>query len=401
MVLLAVGVLLGGSVAGWLALRRGNGRSASVKALPPLHSVTRADGTRAIEIDETALAQVCRSAGLPAPPPPDSVDSEAYQLIYNAVREAVAARSAETVGRLGAAYEGNGFVERGLVCYEQAVKLDPQAGVWWHLLGEAQLNKGDGDAALAALTRASALDPQNTAALALRGNLLIERGAFAEAEECYRRYVQSRPQDPLGHFALGRIALATGDAAGARSQLEETIKYAERYQQAHLLLARALERLGEQEAARRSLELAAAYKNEKPPSLHDPNHADVLRSGNSTMALQKLMVFYSQSGRNEEAYKLAQQIVARRPDDYSNYRNLGALGEQTGRPSAAIEHYRHAIALNPRYVEGYVALARVLRDQNQDEEALQAINQALSLDASNAAAASVRTSLLAKLHRKE
>jgi tetratricopeptide (TPR) repeat protein len=370
-------------------------------AIPPLSVTTRSDGSREVSVNEAALAAFCLSAGLPEPPPVNSMEGEAFQLIHSAISEAATARSADAIGKLGGAYEGNGFLDRALSCYEQAVELDARSPRWWHLLGEVQLARGDGDAALGAFTRASALDPQNAAALALRGNVLIERGEFAEAEECYRRYVQLRSNDPLGHFARGKIALGAGDAARARAHLEEAIKYAPRYPQAHLLLGRALDRLGDAAGAQRSFEAAAAYRNERPPIFADPIHAEVLRSANSTMALQKMMLVHTQAGRQAEAYKLAQQIVARRPDDYTNHRNLGVLADQTGRRGEALEHFRRAVSINPRYVEGHVSLARALRDREQNEAALEAVETAIALDPGNATAASLRASLLQKLGRQE
>jgi len=69
-------------------------------------------------------------------------------------------------------------------------------------------------------------------------------------------------------------------------------------------------------------------------------------------------------------------VIAKRPNNFRAYHNLGARYAEQGRPQEAIRMYKKAIAYWPDYADAYYHLAEVLRTQNRLDEALRYYREA-------------------------
>ncbi len=81
-------------------------------------------------------------------------------------------------------------------------------------------------------------------------------------------------------------------------------------------------------------------------------------------------------------------LVTQFPDSFALWNLLGATNARLMRPEAAVEAFRNAVRINPRYAEAHNNLATVLQQQGRLDEALIAARRALQLRPGYAQAAS-------------
>jgi superkiller protein 3 len=413
------GIMGAAGVVGWLVSRKlaapvssppaltarpdGLGSLSPVRAAspPPLERTIGVDGSIRLRVDESAVQSACRSAGIPPPPPMHATDTFAFELIYESTRQAIHEGSGEHLGRLGAVYDGNGFSDRALQCYRIAVSRDPTLYKWWHLLGVLQQELGQNAAAIDSFQHAVRLSPGDAAALLRLGDLLFDEEKLPEAADCYARCVALRPNDTLGHLGSGKVALAGQQFEDARRHLSAAIACDARHQAAHYLLGRTLEHLGQPSEAAACFAAASALPAKSVPRLDDPVRDEMYEAARSTSLLQQYMVELRQQGRSEDAYHVAEQLVARRPDDFLNLRNLATLARLTHRPAEALRYARQAVEVNPSFVLGHATLSEVLREQRRYDEALAAVDRALELEPENGNNLLTRGSVLLQMQRYE
>lgn len=107
---------------------------------------------------------------------------------------------------------------------------------------------------------------------------------------------------------------------------------------------------------------------------------------NCAEALQLLGVMAHQVGKLPEAIFYYQQIVNLKPEQADGYYSLGAALHQQGQLTAAIEHYQRVIALQPNFAHVYYDLANAFQQQGQFEAAIQHYRQAIALNPHDAEA---------------
>jgi tetratricopeptide (TPR) repeat protein len=80
------------------------------------------------------------------------------------------------------------------------------------------------------------------------------------------------------------------------------------------------------------------------------------------------------------------QHLAAKPDDASGYYDLGLTLEQMNRPEEAVEALQEAISLNPYYVNAYNRLGMIMARQGRLEEALGYFKEVLRIKPGDAVA---------------
>jgi len=81
-----------------------------------------------------------------------------------------------------------------------------------------------------------------------------------------------------------------------------------------------------------------------------------------------------------------QRILKQHPDHVASLQILAAVAGQSGAPQRGIELLEKVIALEPRRAEGYIQLAKLLRLDDRDPEAIAALGRAIELEPHNASA---------------
>ena len=168
------------------------------------------------------------------------------------------------------------------------------------VLGQANAQQGDFEAAIRELTQALRLDPRVAEANATLGVIYLKQGRLAEAEEALRRELTTRPDDvksqnalatvldllgrpeeavPLlrdaleskpdfadARYLLGKILLAQGKASAALEHLEAAVRLAPEDANIHYQLARAYQTLGRTDEAQQEFEVFRQLKEKRRKS---------------------------------------------------------------------------------------------------------------------------------------
>jgi len=116
-------------------------------------------------------------------------------------------------------------------------------------------------------------------------------------------------------------------------------------------------------------------------------------------ALHLLGVTCTQSGRFEEALRLIDRAIARKPDEAACHANRGKALAGLGRLPEALASYDRAVALAPAYPEAHLNRGNALRALGRNEQALVSYDRALELAPAYAEAHSNRGNALMDLRR--
>ena len=239
------------------------------------------------------------------------------QALHDAAADAPA--SADRRGELAMAYDVNGFQQRAIVVYGQAAALAPDEVLWpyFRALLLARTN-ADHTGALAALATAIALDDSYVPAWLARGEWLREVGQAEEARTAFERAAELGAGSPAT-YGLARLLMDDSRMAEAVDLLEPLNR---RLADPRIdaLLARAYRATGRDEDAR----IAAARGSGAALSMQwiDPRLAErtpyIAGFSNLLQHAQSMI----QAGRQEEALKIAEKLVAERPDDIAAINTL-------------------------------------------------------------------------------
>ena len=198
-------------------------------------------------------------------------------------------------------------------------------------------------------------------ALAIR---LHQEGRLADAQSIYRQILDADPKNTDALHYLGVIAHQTGDSKAAVDLIEQAIQEAPDDAPLYSNLGEAQRALGDLDGAIASYRQAVDI---------DPSFP---------MAHNNLGNTFADAGRLEEAracYETAMSLDAADPQIRFNYANLLV---EMGRPEDAIEEYRKIIDSAPRFPVAWNALGMAAEAAGKMDDAVNAFQSALDLDAS-------------------
>ncbi len=138
------------------------------------------------------------------------------QASRGAAEEAVATLISSSNRFLGA-----GEPKKGVLLLNKAVEMRPDDPELQLLLGKAQTQNRDFEAAEAPLRRAIELGSEDPSALVYLGAILWESGRMAEAEPVYRQAIEATDRAFMPLSQLGRLLLWQGQFEDATQLLEE------------------------------------------------------------------------------------------------------------------------------------------------------------------------------------
>ncbi len=106
---------------------------------------------------------------------------------------------------------------------------------------------------------------------------------------------------------------------------------------------------------------------------------------------------HAEAFRNNEA--LWRDTIAKNPDCWVAYNNLGTLLQRSGKPVEALEEYNRALQLNPDFAEAHYNVGNVQSDAGKLQEAIAHYERAIQIDPRYAAAYNNLGNALLKLGR--
>ena len=355
------------------------------------------------------------TADEPAAPSLSTADEEVRVLIQELLASARATpRSGEMRGRLGMAYEVNGFADSALDSYGQAAALDSGEFRWPYFAALLLAKRGDVDAAIAAMRSAIAINDGYIPAWLSLGAWLREQGDVVAAKNAYRRAEALGAGSPA-IAGLALIALHDGKPAEAAALLEPVNATLD-HPHLHRMLGRAYRALGRAEDARIAFARGASAT---PLQWRDPLQEDktkylagfrgqlvhaqkLLRAGQHEPALAMLTPWqathgedaallstlaggYLSAGKREQALEILRVGLRAHPEDHHFHFQMALWQRDRGDLAAAKEHLRRSLALNPAQPQAHEELAALYVREQRYGAALDSFDSAIAHGAPNAA----------------
>ena len=217
-----------------------------------------------------------------------------------------------------------------LTLFTPAVRTVPESARVWYNYGRAVQDEGQLDDALAAFRKSRTIAPSDYQSWAQEATVLLQQGRWQEAREPLAEALRLYPQDVVSLINEGIIWLEEGEVERAAERFRDMLDKHPDRSEALLNLALAEGRLGHAESAESLWRRYVTLKPEDPEGLN--NLAWLLAT---------------ERNRADEAETLARQAMVLSPNDANLRDTLAEALLRQGKPEAAAEVAREALALHP------------------------------------------------------
>ncbi|MFN3075890.1 MAG: tetratricopeptide repeat protein [Alphaproteobacteria bacterium] len=299
-----------------------------------------------------------------------------------------------------------GACDEAIAPLTQATTLKPGDPEPWYLLGVAHNKLKHRDNALSALDRAVKIMPLHYRAWFETGLVLKASGRPAEAVACFRRTARIAPEIPEVWVNL----MVTLMALGRNVEAIAPARYAARLLPTNLVvinnLAICLEGAGRLAEATRAFERAVALRPDDLPSvLALANHLNRIKRCDETLKLVDAMLARLPQevslhimrgsalrilGRQDEAVASFRRAVILDPASVDGHNGIGT---RLGAPNREVS-LRRALAIEPRFAEGWSNLGGIYRLNGDLDEAVACFRKALAINPDHSG---IRSNLLLTL----
>jgi tetratricopeptide (TPR) repeat protein len=218
-----------------------------------------------------------------------------------------------------------------------------------------------------------------------QGVVAHKEGKLQEAERLYRAILQSQPKHADANHNLGVMAVSVNKADAALPLFKTALDTNPKIEQFWLSYIDALIKEKQFDKAKEVI-LQAKKQGVASDSLNAlmARLARITQTKNADSAspsqqrLNSLLEYY-QTGRYDDAEKLAVSITQEFPEHQFGWKILGAVLGQTGRNSEAVHANQKAVALSPQDAAAHNNLGITLKELGRLEEAEASYTQAIAL----------------------
>ena len=228
---------------------------------------------------------------------------------------------------------------------EKALELDPNLAEAHAIMGNMKMYYDrDWSGAEASLRRALDLEPGNTTAMLHEGRLAANLGRFDEAISLSRRAIVLDPLRTLAYVRLGSVADSAGRWEEAEGAIRKTLELSPRYFDAH-------ETLGEIYLAQSRLEDALAeMQKETDRGWHLYGLALAYHAMRKTTESDSALAEFIRGYQDVDAYQIAEVFAYRRePDKAFDWLERAFKQRDAGLASMKIDLLLDNIRKDPRY----------------------------------------------------
>jgi tetratricopeptide (TPR) repeat protein len=238
---------------------------------------------------------------------------------------------------------------RALRRVEDQIAKVPSSSVYYVLLGQVQLKKGDPEKAEEAFAKAVELDKKNVPAFLLLAGARIARGSVDQAIRDYQQALQNNPRDIRLYVSLGGLL----ETRGEWQQAEVSYQKALQIQSDFPVAANNLAYLMLEHGGNVSVALSLAQTARKGlPNL--PNSADTLG-----------WAYYNQ-GAYSSAIDTLQEAVKADPKNPTYHYHLGMAYQKTNNIAMAKKELEHTLQISPDYSKA-AEIRKMLADSVQKD----------------------------------
>ena len=311
-------------------------------------------------------------AGLPSLPDISGMPVLLAERLKNAQAQAMSPTGAlDGVAELGRLYHANSYLREAEACWRLLRTEQPREAHWSYYLADSRRSAADYTEMAALLAETVRLAPDFAPAWLQLADYQLKTGRIEEAGRDYQRRLALRPGDIYGRLGLTRIALLQGRRDEARTLLEQLVKDAPEFSTAHNLYAEMLTEDGDR--ARASLQRLLGRETTRFRQAEDP-WLDGLQD--RCFDFERLCVLASieyQTHHRDRAQAFYERAIKVRPDDGAGYAQLGdmflRLGEAGKARDLLEQALQHEKGAKPSGI-WYVDLSHAYRDLKQPAEAV-------------------------------
>jgi tetratricopeptide (TPR) repeat protein len=236
----------------------------------------------------------------------------------------------------------------------------PQSSWGWYALGYSQFAQQKIGESIKSLAKSLELDIRNAEAHKILGRDLMIIGRFDAAQVEFEEAIRHKPDSADSHYNLGKLFSIQDNWEPARKAFEEALRIDPTYVEALDALGLALEALGDDPGALANYEKAIAINEQ--------------RKGSFASAHVNLSAYYNRTGDPEKALAYAQRALEIDPKSDRAWFQKGRALERQGRLDEAVNALNDAISFNPRASSYYYVLAGVYRHLGLMDESRKALD---------------------------
>ena len=239
------------------------------------------------------------------------------------------------------------------------VKDHPKSSWGWYALGYSQFAQKKIGESIQSLAQSLQLDIQNAEAHKILGRDLMVIGRFEAAQAEFEQGIRYSPRSAEMHFNLGKLFSIRDNWALARREFEAAVRIDPNYVEGLDGLGFAQDALGDDDPAVASYEKAIAI-NES-------------RQGTFVSSHVNLSAHYNRKGDSAKALEYARAALKIDPKSDGAWFQQGKALEAQGQLNDAVEAVNRAVSINSRAASYYYVLANIYKRLGKTEERRQAL----------------------------
>lgn len=244
---------------------------------------------------------------------------------------------------------------------EEAIALAPSSDRGYSSLGMVNLAKGDAAAAEAAFRKAVEVGPSSVPAHLGLGNFLWSVNRRDEAVKEFEKALSLEPANPIANRLMATFHVSGPHPEQAEPYFKALAKMPGNTE-GQLTLADFYLRLGKTEEGKKTLLAAATQQATYAP------------------ATRRLAAMAYQEGRKVDAYKQADEILAKDPKDAETLVMKGRMQLADGKPDEGLASFKAAVAAQPTSAGAQFALGSAYAAKREIDPAIAAFTEVLRLN---------------------
>ncbi len=269
---------------------------------------------------------------------------------------------------LGEIYSGEEKWQTAISSYQKAIKLNPKFSWSYHSLGKAFANTDQWEKAIYSYQKALQLNPQAAVTYHCLGDALVNQKKLDKAIITYQKAIELQPETWVVHHKLANIFQEKGELDAAILAYHEAIKLNPNFLWSYYSLGETLIKL------QRWNEAVVAYLyafkiNQDLPSIHEQLGYALEKQSQSN--IQKTINYYSQIIQNPQQQKPTPiKELSIQPEAPEFYLKLGNLLGEKNLFNPAIIIYNIGLQVQENNPEIISKLAELENNKNQLEQEL-------------------------------
>jgi tetratricopeptide (TPR) repeat protein len=287
-------------------------------------------------------------------------------------------KSSEAWGKLAMNLDVHDFKQQAILCYQQAVAMEPQNFNWTYYCAIAFSDLGTSES-LDWFERSIKIRNDYAPLYVRYGNALFDSGRLEDSSKAYQRAVEINPLTVYALIGQARVQLARNNLQDCESYLKQALAMNQNIAEIHGLLSELYRRRNEIVKAEQETRMANQLPKKTP--LSDAVYSNLALEGVSSTWYETRGRAYLENGMYADAERELRAALQVRPE-FRIYDALGLALQNEGKLEEAIQQHRRALELNPSNAIAWNNLAGALFAVGKTKEAIESAEQGRTRDPS-------------------